>query len=171
MPFQDALPTRQEQLNMLRDTPEFDVLVVGGGATGAGCALDAITRSEFIPPSLHLSLSLSFSISLCLFLYLSLSFSLFLFPQLALPFMFSTSSTQVRFTLLFCKLQIFDCCFSSCYTSSLFELISLKTQALTPDKAVIMRVRIALQSWAQMYWLVPQNPQLFSQVAQPLPLS
>ncbi|XP_048124111.1 glycerol-3-phosphate dehydrogenase, mitochondrial isoform X1 [Alosa alosa] len=45
MPYQDALPTRQEQLNKLRDTPEFDVLVVGGGATGAGCALDAVTRN------------------------------------------------------------------------------------------------------------------------------
>lgn len=45
MPFQDVLPTRQEQLTRLRDTPEFDVLVVGGGATGAGCALDAVTRN------------------------------------------------------------------------------------------------------------------------------
>ena len=25
-------------------THEFDVLVIGGGATGAGCALDATTR-------------------------------------------------------------------------------------------------------------------------------
>lgn len=46
MPFEDRLPTRQEQLTALQSTPEYDILVVGGGATGAGCALDAATRSE-----------------------------------------------------------------------------------------------------------------------------
>lgn len=46
MPFEDRLPTREEQLATLQNTPEFDVLVVGGGATGSGCALDAVTRSE-----------------------------------------------------------------------------------------------------------------------------
>lgn len=45
-PFKDELPTRQAQLSTLQDTEEFDVLVVGGGATGSGCALDAVTRSE-----------------------------------------------------------------------------------------------------------------------------
>lgn len=45
-PFADELPSRQAQLAALRDTEEFDVLVVGGGATGAGCALDAVTRSK-----------------------------------------------------------------------------------------------------------------------------
>ncbi|RXN09982.1 glycerol-3-phosphate mitochondrial isoform X1 [Labeo rohita] len=45
MPFKDALPTREEQLSTLRNTEEFDVLVVGGGATGSGCALDAVTRN------------------------------------------------------------------------------------------------------------------------------
>lgn len=45
-PFEDRLPTREEQLAALQNTPEFDVLVVGGGATGSGCALDAVTRSE-----------------------------------------------------------------------------------------------------------------------------
>lgn len=45
VPFKDALPTREEQLSTLRNTEEFDVLVVGGGATGSGCALDAVTRS------------------------------------------------------------------------------------------------------------------------------
>uniref|UniRef100_A0A8B9JRF4 Glycerol-3-phosphate dehydrogenase, mitochondrial n=1 Tax=Astyanax mexicanus TaxID=7994 RepID=A0A8B9JRF4_ASTMX len=44
-PFEDRLPTRQEQLAVLQNTPEFDVLVVGGGATGSGCALDAVTRN------------------------------------------------------------------------------------------------------------------------------
>jgi len=37
------LPSRTEQINSLKNT-EFDVLVIGGGATGAGCALDAATR-------------------------------------------------------------------------------------------------------------------------------
>ncbi|KAF4080254.1 hypothetical protein AMELA_G00168260 [Ameiurus melas] len=45
IPFEDRLPTREEQLAALQDTPEFDVLVVGGGATGSGCALDAVTRN------------------------------------------------------------------------------------------------------------------------------
>ena len=30
----------------LKNTSEFDVLVIGGGATGSGCALDAVTRGE-----------------------------------------------------------------------------------------------------------------------------
>jgi len=38
------LPTRSEQLKSLREQEEFDVLVIGGGATGAGCALDSISR-------------------------------------------------------------------------------------------------------------------------------
>ena len=47
-------PTRKQVIDMLKSTmPEkgattkpqaFDVLIVGGGATGAGCALDAATR-------------------------------------------------------------------------------------------------------------------------------
>lgn len=47
VPFADELPSRQDQLAALQNTEEFDVLVVGGGATGVGCALDAATRSEF----------------------------------------------------------------------------------------------------------------------------
>uniref|UniRef100_UPI00358E1AF5 glycerol-3-phosphate dehydrogenase, mitochondrial isoform X2 n=1 Tax=Myxine glutinosa TaxID=7769 RepID=UPI00358E1AF5 len=38
------LPSRAAQLLTLHSTKEFDVLVVGGGATGSGCALDAVTR-------------------------------------------------------------------------------------------------------------------------------
>ncbi len=41
------VPSRAEQLRKLADGSErnpFDVLIIGGGATGSGCALDAITR-------------------------------------------------------------------------------------------------------------------------------
>lgn len=37
------LPTRADQIKSLQ-SEDFDVLIVGGGATGAGCALDAVTR-------------------------------------------------------------------------------------------------------------------------------
>ncbi|CCE83662.1 Piso0_004247 [Millerozyma farinosa CBS 7064] len=37
-------PTRQELLEKVEKSPKFDVLVVGGGATGTGVALDAATR-------------------------------------------------------------------------------------------------------------------------------
>lgn len=39
-------PSREAQLLTLQNTSEFDVLVIGGGATGCGCALDAVTRGE-----------------------------------------------------------------------------------------------------------------------------
>lgn len=45
VPFAKELPSRQAQLSALKSTEEFDVLIVGGGATGAGCALDAVTRN------------------------------------------------------------------------------------------------------------------------------
>jgi glycerol-3-phosphate dehydrogenase len=41
------VPTRAEAVARLRDSsPDrpFDVLIIGGGATGAGCAVDAATR-------------------------------------------------------------------------------------------------------------------------------
>ena len=38
------LPTRAEQIAKLKSGQTFDVLVVGGGATGSGAALDAQTR-------------------------------------------------------------------------------------------------------------------------------
>jgi len=37
------LPTRAEQLSSLA-SEQFDVLIIGGGATGSGCALDAASR-------------------------------------------------------------------------------------------------------------------------------
>ena len=39
-----GLPTREEQVARLQSDEIFDVLIVGGGATGAGTALDAATR-------------------------------------------------------------------------------------------------------------------------------
>lgn len=43
--FQWTVPTRAEQLEKLKDpTQRFDVLVIGGGATGAGTALEASLR-------------------------------------------------------------------------------------------------------------------------------
>ena len=38
------LPSRSVHISALKNTPEFDVLVIGGGATGCGVALDAVTR-------------------------------------------------------------------------------------------------------------------------------
>ncbi|XP_065052517.1 glycerol-3-phosphate dehydrogenase, mitochondrial-like [Rhopilema esculentum] len=38
------LPTRELLLSNLKNGSEFDVLVIGGGATGCGVALDAVTR-------------------------------------------------------------------------------------------------------------------------------
>lgn len=39
------IPSRAEQLRRLQDKEVvYDVLIIGGGATGAGCALDAATR-------------------------------------------------------------------------------------------------------------------------------
>lgn len=39
------LPPRDEQIKSLQ-TESFDVLIIGGGATGAGCALDSVTRGK-----------------------------------------------------------------------------------------------------------------------------
>ncbi|NXJ77991.1 GPDM protein, partial [Trogon melanurus] len=44
VPLQNHFPTREQQILALQTTSEFDVLVIGGGATGCGCALDAVTR-------------------------------------------------------------------------------------------------------------------------------
>lgn len=40
------LPTRDDMLKSLQ-TEQFDVLVIGGGATGAGVALDSTSRGGF----------------------------------------------------------------------------------------------------------------------------
>ncbi|XP_054237082.1 glycerol-3-phosphate dehydrogenase, mitochondrial [Indicator indicator] len=44
VPLKDHFPTREQQIETLKTTSEFDVLIIGGGATGCGCALDAVTR-------------------------------------------------------------------------------------------------------------------------------
>ena len=43
----NPLPVRASLMDQLR-TEEFDVLVVGGGATGCGVALDAQSRGEWL---------------------------------------------------------------------------------------------------------------------------
>ena len=40
------LPTREQQKELLKNTHEFDVLIIGGGATGAGVALDSVSRGK-----------------------------------------------------------------------------------------------------------------------------
>ena len=40
------IPSRDQCLARLRSCREFDVLVIGGGSTGAGAALDATTRCQ-----------------------------------------------------------------------------------------------------------------------------
>ena len=46
-PKRRTLPTREDQIKALKSQKEpYDVLIIGGGATGAGCALDACTRGN-----------------------------------------------------------------------------------------------------------------------------
>lgn len=37
-------PTREELVSRLTPEKKFDVLIIGGGAVGSGCAVDAATR-------------------------------------------------------------------------------------------------------------------------------
>ena len=39
-----TLPTRREMLEKMKSGEEYDLVIVGGGATGTGCAVDAATR-------------------------------------------------------------------------------------------------------------------------------
>lgn len=40
-----TLPPRNTQIQSLK-SDNFDVLIIGGGATGAGCAIDSVTRGK-----------------------------------------------------------------------------------------------------------------------------
>jgi glycerol-3-phosphate dehydrogenase len=43
----NTIPTRTQQLSRIRGSSRespFDLLIIGGGATGAGCAVDSATR-------------------------------------------------------------------------------------------------------------------------------
>lgn len=51
----ERLPSRDHHVEAVR-SKELDVLVIGGGATGAGCAVDAASRGTRI----HLRLTYSF---------------------------------------------------------------------------------------------------------------
>lgn len=42
------LINRAEQLNSLQGGEQYDILVIGGGVTGTGVALDAVTRGEHL---------------------------------------------------------------------------------------------------------------------------
>ena len=56
-----AMKTRAEQVKALKSGEQFDVIIIGGGCTGAGAALDATTRglktacTEPLTPSLPLA--------------------------------------------------------------------------------------------------------------------
>lgn len=51
-----ALPSRSDQIKCLQ-SEQYDVLIVGGGATGSGCALDAATRGQYAIFFIHTTLS------------------------------------------------------------------------------------------------------------------
>ena len=42
----NLLPTRAQHMNSLQEK-HFDILVIGGGATGSGVALDAVSRGSY----------------------------------------------------------------------------------------------------------------------------
>jgi len=46
-PVRMPLPTREDQVKALK-SQDYDILIIGGGATGAGCVLDACTRGAFM---------------------------------------------------------------------------------------------------------------------------
>ncbi len=40
----DDFPTREAQIDRMSKEPEYDIVVIGGGATGCGVAVDAASR-------------------------------------------------------------------------------------------------------------------------------
>ena len=43
----DDFPSREAQIDKMAKEPEYDIVVVGGGATGCGIAVDAASRGKF----------------------------------------------------------------------------------------------------------------------------
>lgn len=55
----DDYPSREAQIDRMAKEPEYDIVVVGGGATGCGVAVDAASRGKLSARFLfHLSLFL-----------------------------------------------------------------------------------------------------------------
>ena len=44
----DTIIFRDEQLSALQSGKEYDVLIIGGGVTGCGVALDSTLRGEYV---------------------------------------------------------------------------------------------------------------------------
>lgn len=42
----DDYPSREAQIDRMAKEPEYDIVVVGGGATGCGVAVDAASRGK-----------------------------------------------------------------------------------------------------------------------------
>ena len=66
---------RQEQIDKLNSIKEFDICIIGGGATGLGIAVDAastaIPKPVAPPPMMQMSNSLiEFSLSICSCLFI-----------------------------------------------------------------------------------------------------
>lgn len=43
----DDFPSRETQIDKMSKEPEYDVVVIGGGATGCGVAVDAASRGMY----------------------------------------------------------------------------------------------------------------------------
>ena len=47
------LPLREDLIKSMK-TQELDVLIIGGGATGLGCAIDSVTRGNLLETMIFL---------------------------------------------------------------------------------------------------------------------
>jgi glycerol-3-phosphate dehydrogenase len=43
----DDYPSREAQVDTMSKESEYDIVVIGGGATGCGVAVDAASRGKF----------------------------------------------------------------------------------------------------------------------------
>lgn len=48
--FRGPLTSRQQNIDRMKSSEVFDILIIGGGATGTGVALDAATRGLLNQP-------------------------------------------------------------------------------------------------------------------------